>query len=72
MVYISNRKCWINKTVAKMSLMLAILGHKAAGKGGLASLLLILCEGVIWTVDDPACHCYTDNQRWLLCITLLS
>lgn len=24
------------------------------------------------TADDPVCICYTGNQRWLLCITLLS
>lgn len=48
------------------------MGYEAAGKSSLASLLLILYEWVIWTADDPTCICYTDNQRWLLCITFLS
>lgn len=40
--------------MAKMPLMLPILGCKAAGKGSLGSLPLLFCDGVIWTVDDPA------------------
>lgn len=49
-----------------MVFMLPILRPKAAGKGSLASLALLLCEGVIWTVADPASSSYTDNLRWLL------
>lgn len=72
LLYISNRKCWINKTMAEVSFVLPMLGCEAAGKGSVASLLLILCERLIWTADDPACIGYADNQRWLQCITLLS
>lgn len=51
---------------------IAYSGAQSRGDGQLGKLPLLLWEGVIWTVDDPACSCYTDNQRWLLCIMFLS
>lgn len=58
--------------MAEVSFLLAMPGGVAAGKGSLASPLLILCEWDIWRADDPVCIRYTDNRRRLLCITLLS
>lgn len=50
----------------------AYSGAQSSREGQLGKLPLLLWEEVIWTVDDPACSCYTDNQRWLLCIMPLS
>lgn len=53
--------------MAKVSFLLPMVRCEATGKGS-----LILCEWVIWAADNPACICYPDNQRWLLCVTLFS